>query len=473
MPIDGSIPASGKLFQAPDLQRIQANQLALDEARARAKDRADQAKAIEAQRLVMDEIAKIPLVEDPETGILRPDRNAITQRFGGVMPKAVNDWLDDDDKHLSSVLSAQEAALKRGMTHVAASGFSPAAWKRQVELWGAGRVLQKDEAAEWGEIQDPEQIKQIVGTFSGQKPGEGSYTLGPNDTRFGPDNKQVAAGQVKAPEPPKGGTFEDYLLKAFPQGATPEQLLKARRDFEGAGRAPVQGGGSSAVSPGDKALAATVIKNPGLYDQLTPTKKGDIAVALADGGFDFTANMGSGKAPTGVQRQTLSFFNRANNAADELEKLEPAVQKMGVIDRGRLAYTPDWANFTQSQTGQSYTAAQRAFTEARLRKDSGAAIPEQEFANDRRTYFVQPGDTAETIALKKKGRAAILASLAYGAGPALSEFYGDDAKDLMAKYKAEMGGKPLGGGVKDGDEREVPGHPGVIAVYRGGKWIVK
>jgi hypothetical protein len=29
------------------------------------------------------------------------------------------------------------------------------------------------------------------------------------------------------------------------------------------------------------------------------------------------------------------------------------------------------------------------------------------------------------------------------------------------------------GGPKDGTEAPVPGHPGVIAVYRGGRWVVK
>jgi hypothetical protein len=48
------------------------------------------------------------------------------------------------------------------------------------------------------------------------------------------------------------------------------------------------------------------------------------------------------------------------------------------------------------------------------------------------------------MAQKKRGRAAILASLAYGSGPAFTEFYGDDAKELMGKYRSDMGGKAAG-----------------------------
>lgn len=146
---------------------------------------------------------------------------------------------------------------------------------------------------------------------------------------------------------------------------------------------------------------------------------------------------GEGRPSNGVEKSTLSFFNRAKQADEELAKLADVIGQKGTLAQGYMALAP---NFMQTQEGQSYQQAQRAFTEARLRKDSGAAIPEQEFANDRRTYFVQPGDSKETIAQKERSRSAVLASLAFGSGRALNEFYGEEAPSLLEGYKARQGG---------------------------------
>lgn len=144
---------------------------------------------------------------------------------------------------------------------------------------------------------------------------------------------------------------------------------------------------------------------------------------------------GSEKPSSGVQKRVLNFFNRAEQADKDLEGLEEQIRQTGLAGQTRMAVAP---NFLQSQTGQAYTQAQRAFTEARLRKDSGAAIPDSEFENDRKTYFSQPGDSAETLDQKRRARAAVLASLAFESGQALGEFMGsaDEANRVVAQYKS-------------------------------------
>ncbi len=146
------------------------------------------------------------------------------------------------------------------------------------------------------------------------------------------------------------------------------------------------------------------------------------------------------RTATGVQNKTLGFFNRAKQADDDMQKIEPQIERLGYLDQQRMKRAP---NFAQTQLGQSYNQAQRAFTEARLRKDSGAAIPPQEFENDRQTYFAQPGDSPSTAKQKARARAAVLASLAFEAGAALEGFYGDEAPSLIESYKARStGGAP-------------------------------
>lgn len=153
---------------------------------------------------------------------------------------------------------------------------------------------------------------------------------------------------------------------------------------------------------------------------------------------------GTEKASSGQQKRVLNFFNRAQQADVDLEGMEPEIQNMGLAGQTWQAVMP---NFLQTDVGQRYTAAQRAFTEARLRKDSGAAIPEQEFANDRKTYFVQPGDSKETLEQKRRARGAMLASLAFESGQALGEYVGDanEARKIVDGYKARAA-KPDGEG---------------------------
>ncbi len=158
-----------------------------------------------------------------------------------------------------------------------------------------------------------------------------------------------------------------------------------------------------------------------------------IAVLNPDGTTEYVPqSQAAGRTPApnarrvlGAERQSLAYYNRAKDAADAIANLEPEIQKMSLPQQAGMQYLP---NFLQSQTGQSYRQAQRAFTEARLRKESGAAIPPQEYENDSRTYFAQPGDTAETLQRKVQARQKVLDGLAFSSGQAYEEFYGEPFK---------------------------------------------
>ncbi len=130
------------------------------------------------------------------------------------------------------------------------------------------------------------------------------------------------------------------------------------------------------------------------------------------------------RAVTGAERQSLAYFNRAQQASADIAPIEENIAKLGLAGQAGLQYLP---NFLQSQEGQSYRQAQRAFTEARLRKESGAAIPKHEYENDARTYFAQPGDSPETLKQKQEAREVVLEGLRFGAGRAYEEFYGEPA----------------------------------------------
>lgn len=133
------------------------------------------------------------------------------------------------------------------------------------------------------------------------------------------------------------------------------------------------------------------------------------------------AKYGGSRPSLGAERQSLAYFNRAKQASDDIGNMEDAIAKMGLAGQARLQVAP---NILQSESNQRYRQAQRAFTEARLRKESGAAIPQGEYENDARTYFAQPGDGPEVIAQKRRARQTVLDGLKFASGKAYEEFYG-------------------------------------------------
>ncbi|MDQ3169011.1 MAG: hypothetical protein M3Q55_02595 [Acidobacteriota bacterium] len=231
-----------------------------------------------------------------------------------------------------------------------------------------------------------------------------------------PDTRSL---QVQANDALKAGNPNEYA-----------RIMRVIRDSASAGRAPVQ--------PGSGPSRFWVMRNgEAVRISEAEYQQGDKPAGGA---------AGTGRPATGAQNRVLGFFNRAQQADGDLETLEADVQKMGLGGQTRMATMP---NVLQSDLGQKYTQAQRAFTEARLRKDSGAAIPNHEYDNDRKTYFAQPGDSQTTLEQKRQARAAVLASLAFEAGPALAGFLGDEteAAKVVETYKARAGKKtvdPLG-----------------------------
>lgn len=152
------------------------------------------------------------------------------------------------------------------------------------------------------------------------------------------------------------------------------------------------------------------------------------------------ASGAAGKPPTAAELRAFNFFMRADDAVKQLDELESVIAEKGLIGQTRLKYAP---NFLQTQEGQLYEQAQRQFTEARLRKDSGAAIPPHEYDNDKRTYFSQPGDTSVTLERKRKARSKLREALKVESGRAYQESFEEEGSQGRG---ARSGGAPPGTG---------------------------
>jgi hypothetical protein len=92
-------------------------------------------------------------------------------------------------------------------------------------------------------------------------------------------------------------------------------------------------------------------------------------------------------------------------------------------------------NMLISPDKQQYNQAAKDWIRAKLRRESGAVIGEEEAAEEYRTYFPMPGDSKEVIA--QKGRARKTAESAMQSATGRSSK--DDDKPKRRRYNPETG----------------------------------
>lgn len=122
--------------------------------------------------------------------------------------------------------------------------------------------------------------------------------------------------------------------------------------------------------------------------------------------------------PTQTQNTTALYARRIQEA---LPVIESHAGELTNRWQSTLSGVPMVGNSLISNGRQQAEQAQRDFINAVLRRESGAAIAESEFDSARKQYFPQPGDSADTLAQKKKNRELVLRSLIQEAGPAWTE----------------------------------------------------
>lgn len=222
-------------------------------------------------------------------------------------------------------------------------------------------------------------------------------------TSTAPKPQQVRAGDRVAivdmnPNSPTYGIEQ----QSVDVNATPGQTMLHERAVakgQGRGAAPV-GQSSGGASPGGKA--------PSGYRWAA----GGALEPIPGGPADKTS--GTGKAPaalTDSQSNALMFGARMGVANEEIDRLAakgtnmPSVLKQSAENLplvGRMAGAA--VNATQTAAQQQVEQAKRDFTNALLRKESGAAIGQHEFKNADLQYFPQVGDSPAVIAQKRRNR---------------------------------------------------------------------
>lgn len=131
--------------------------------------------------------------------------------------------------------------------------------------------------------------------------------------------------------------------------------------------------------------------------------------------------LASNKPPTEFQRTSAGFAVRMRESGRVLEQLGASGNPSEW--NAAAGSIPVLGNYLERVTSgadrQRAKQAEDDWIWAKLRRESGAAVPPAEAEAERRTYFPQPGDSLEVIAQKARARAVVEQTMIENAGAAL------------------------------------------------------
>lgn len=167
--------------------------------------------------------------------------------------------------------------------------------------------------------------------------------------------------------------------------------------------------------------------------------------------------VGSGKPLTEGQAKAAGFGMRAAESSRIIEEVGKggAVQP-SLIKRAAegVPLIGEWlgmmANRFASPEQQQIEQAQRDFINAVLRQESGAVIADSEFANSRKQYFQQPGDSPEVIEQKARNRETAINGFRVTAGPGAKSIGNPPAQQQPQQGQQQSAAAPVAGTVDGG-----------------------
>jgi hypothetical protein len=133
---------------------------------------------------------------------------------------------------------------------------------------------------------------------------------------------------------------------------------------------------------------------------------------------------GSGEPPTNpysLGNKTTEAQSKDATYAERMHSAERIFREPGVVEAAlsvpqrTMGAIPGAGNFMVSKEYQKFDQAQRNFINATLRRESGAVISDDEFANAKLQYFPQPGDGTEKLAQKQQNRIDAIKGISSGA----------------------------------------------------------
>jgi len=120
---------------------------------------------------------------------------------------------------------------------------------------------------------------------------------------------------------------------------------------------------------------------------------------------------------TNLEQKGVIIPGKTSTVVSGIAGLTPFVgEKYSDATKSLLNMLPEFVGGLSPEQQQN-AQARKNFISAVLRKESGAAISNQEYANEEKKYFPQMGDTAAVIKQKQDARNAAVQALTIQAGP--------------------------------------------------------
>jgi hypothetical protein len=141
------------------------------------------------------------------------------------------------------------------------------------------------------------------------------------------------------------------------------------------------------------------------------------------------------KPLTGEQAKASGFYDRMISSQGELDALAAESPNFDPSSTGETVSgaMPLVGNMLISSEKQRYNQAAKDWIRAKLRRESGAVIGEEEAAEEYRTYFPVPGDGEEVIAQKARARKTAEKAMRSASGNRQA----DQSKPKMRRYNPE------------------------------------
>ena len=147
---------------------------------------------------------------------------------------------------------------------------------------------------------------------------------------------------------------------------------------------------------------------------------------------------------TESQSSSANYANRMVESGNRLDQLESE----GVTSADPISAAARMlpgGQYIISEQQQELRALQDDWVRAKLRKESGAVIGEQEMTDERRTYFPQPGDKPKTIAAKRRLREEAQRGMVKQSGGAYKSLFQDMTEEERAAPSGEAPAKTVTG----------------------------
>lgn len=240
----------------------------------------------------------------------------------------------------------------------------------------------------------PEHFAPKPKTYQSVAPGNSLYEMGP------------AGNPTLVATAPSNSTPKTGFGNISPSDFSPRSLARYKASID------------PATGQGDYSLLERVYSPQPGVNLMTPSQvaaaglpTGTVAQVDERGKVNVVNKPEGGGAPNGEERSAAAFGNRMAEAEKFLSSpgfasYVPSTFTSMAVQKARTggAITSSIGNNMLSQRDQQYNQYASDWIRAKLRKESGAAIGDQEMESEYRLYFPMPGDDPQTLEQKRQAR---------------------------------------------------------------------